>query len=318
MKRTARLYWLAVATYALLLAWWLVFFSIQGDRIGAAMRAEGVPLTSEQDLVLMNETLRGQRMLLLEGGFLGLVLLGSVLLVLRSARREAQAARQQRHFLSAVTHELRSPIASARLYLESLLGGRAEGEKRERYLTHARQDMDRLAATVDAILKTTSLHADAAPLDNAALDLERLVADARPALDEAVNSAGAALSISGDGPVPMNGDAEAVALIVRNLVSNAAKYGGATPRIEVEASATDGEAVLSVRDFGPGLAAIAGRDPFGAFVRGRDTEAQPGIGLGLHLVAELTTAMGGRVRAADAEGGGALFTCAWPLGEDPA
>ena len=81
----------------------------------------------------------------------------SVALVWRSLHREISLHRQQRNFLSAVTHELKSPLASARLYVESLQLGRVPDEKRPRYLTNALEDMDRLRHKVDDLLQSARL-----------------------------------------------------------------------------------------------------------------------------------------------------------------
>ena len=140
--------------------------------------------------ILMGSGLAG-RMLLFEGAFLGAMLLGSVLLVVRSMQRDMENARKQQNFLSAVTHELKSPIASARLYLESLQLGRAEGEKRDRYLTHAREDLNRLSDMVEDLLQTARLSTTGPDLAPDRVELGEVVAAVLSSLEQEHAAAGA-------------------------------------------------------------------------------------------------------------------------------
>ncbi|HVS18890.1 MAG TPA: HAMP domain-containing sensor histidine kinase, partial [Planctomycetota bacterium] len=249
------------------------------------------------------------------GAFLGLMLAASVALVVRSLHREVALHRQQRNFLSAVTHELKSPIASARLYVESLLLGRAEGEKRERYLRHALEDLDRLRGLVEDLLSSAQyattgpiVHPERVDLANYAEgELARLVAE------ESRERAQLALSTSG--PVPVEVDGKALETMLRNLISNAVKYGGDEPRLEVEVTREDRHAVLRVRDHGRGLAGADAERIFEPFVRGGDenVRTQSGAGLGLYIVRELARAHRGDVRAADADAGGFQVEIRLPL-----
>src|SRR5688572_12142371 len=119
----------------------MYFFAHQGEFLLRRIERQGAALDERQAAALREATGASMRMFLFEGTFLGLLLVASLFLVLRSLQRELAVHRQQSNFLSAVTHELRSPIASARLFIDSLLAGRAEGEKRERYLRNARKDL---------------------------------------------------------------------------------------------------------------------------------------------------------------------------------
>ncbi len=97
----------------------------------------------------------------------------------------------------------------------------------------------------------------------------------------------------------MRADAEALETILGNLISNALKYGGTPPALRVRVRAGEGHGILEVQDAGAGIDEAEATRIFDPFVRGQGEliKQRPGIGLGLHLVAELTASMGGQVSA---------------------
>jgi signal transduction histidine kinase len=302
------LYGLVVGVFALMLSWWLVFFVRQGTVLVNRAERAGANLTPEQATAVREAAHESLRMFLFEGGFLLLAFAAGVWLVLRSMRRELLLARAQQDFLSAVTHELRTPLSSARLALQSLLLGRVGPEKRERYLENAGADLERLSELVERALESARVSRGPARLTLERLDLaeftERTARALVPPDDPALR-----LEFQSGGPVPVEADATALETILRNLVANARKYAGSPGRLQVRVSSAGREASLAVRDFGPGL---SGADPerlFEPFVRGEGelVKSRPGVGLGLYLVSELARALGGRVSARNASDAGGGF-----------
>lgn len=303
--RTLHVYGAVVLVIAVLFGWWMIYFAKQSDYLAERMAGEGVVLDETEAAALQHAVAKTVRVLLFEGAFLGVLLLGSVALVVRALQREVQAARQQHNFLSAVTHELKSPIASARLYLESIELGRAEGARRERYVRHAREDLERLSAMVEELLQSARLATAAPELSPAPIELgERARALLAELAAEQV-TAGAQVALEVQGPVQALVDPEALRTIVRNLVSNAVKYGGEPAQVELRVERRPPLARLVVRDRGPGLGALDARRIFQPFVRGGDenVRTRQGVGLGLYLVDELVRASGGRVTAREAHPG---------------
>jgi signal transduction histidine kinase len=316
-RRTLLAYWAVVFVIAVLFGWWMVYFYRQSDFLAARMAAEGVALDEAEVEALRRAVASTTRMLLFEGAFLGLLLLGSMALVVRALQREIAGARQQSNFLSAVTHELKSPIASARLYLESIELGRVDGHKRERYLRHAREDLDRLHRMVEQLLESARLSKAAPELHPKELDLGEQVNKTLAALEVERTTQGAVIRVHCPEPVSVRADADAVSTIVRNLISNAVKYGGQPALIEVDVRRDEQAARLCVRDHGPGLGEVDGRSIFEPFVRGGDenVRTQQGVGLGLFLVGELVRASGGQVRAREA-GPGLAVEVTLPVGAE--
>jgi signal transduction histidine kinase len=308
-----------VAAYAIVLGWWLYFFAHQSEVLVERVQRGGVTLTAEQIQALRDASDASLNMLLAEGLFLGVLLLASVALVLRSLQKELELHRQERNFLSAVTHELRSPIASARLYVESLLFGRAEGEKRERYLKNARADLDRLAGIVDDILESARMSNAGPVIRKERLDLAAFAAQAVGELARTEPLSGASIEIDAPRPVAVEADAGAVKTILRNLLSNAAKYGGSPAHIVVSVAHAQDAALLTVRDFGPGLNGTGPKDIFDPFVRGGDelVRTRQGVGLGLYMVAELARAHSGSARAlTHLDGGGFAVEISLPAARE--
>jgi signal transduction histidine kinase len=304
-----------VALYVLVFGWWIFFFAHQSEFLLRRLGRSGTVLDEHQTAALRHATDESMRMFLFEGSFLGLLLLASLYLVVRSLQRELALHRQQSNFLSAVTHELRSPLASARLYIDSLLAGRAE-DKRERYLRNARSDLDRLSGIVDQVLESARAANSGVAVAPERVELQSFVPQALEQLGREAPLAGLKIEAHAPEPLTVQADPSALHTILRNLLSNAAKYAGATARVEVSTSRHHDHGRLLVRDFGPGLQGADARRIFEPFVRGGDelVRTQQGVGLGLFMVAELARAQGGRARAlTELDGGGFGVEIALPL-----
>lgn len=303
--KTRRMLWLygaVVALLGLMLAWWAVFFVQQGTLLVQRANEAGAALSAPQAAAVHDAAQRSLRMFLFEGAFLLAALAGGVVLVLRALRREVKLAHSQREFLSAVTHELRTPLASAQLAIQSLALGRVAPEKRARYLANAEADLARLAELVERVLETARVATARARLRLERLDLAEFTSrHAR----ELVAPHELALELETRTNVPVEADAAALETILRNLVANAAKYATGSPRLAITVARAGGEASLVVRDFGPGVEGDPAR-LFEPFERGSGplVASRPGVGLGLYLVAELARALGGRVSARNAASGG--------------
>ena len=315
-RRLLWLYAMVLVLYAALANWWVYFFFNQADWIVAHVRSAGGELAPAQVDVLRQVTARTARMFLMESGFLLLLLVGSSWLVLRALRRERLLVRQQRNFLSAITHELRSPVASARLYVESLQLGRVPTEKQSQYLQHAGEDLQRLSATIDELLEGRRLLERGLAVHAAPLDLAEYVRRGVERLAAPHASSGARFTVKAPAPVAALADPVAVDRILDNRLSNGVKYGGSPAQVEVDVRARGRWAELSVRDHGPGLRGVDRARIFEPFVRGGDesVRSRPGVGLGLFIVRELARLHGGEVSVEDGlEGGGTRFTVRLPM-----
>jgi two-component system, OmpR family, phosphate regulon sensor histidine kinase PhoR len=265
--------------------------------------------------------LRGYRhrilMMVSEGAFFAILLLVLVALLWRTLRREAELERQHRNFLSAITHELKSPLASMRLALETVLSGRADEASGRRFLNNALQDAERLQDLVQKVLETTRYGHGAHTLRQREASLSQLVARAADAVRVRVESAGGEITSEIEPLVCAVIDEEALTIAVSNLLENAVKYGGRQPRVRVRLAAEHGRAVLEVSDTGDGIPAEEVPFVFDMFYRAGDelSRTSQGTGLGLYLVRQIVHAHRGTVRIASTGPEGTTFRIELPGAE---
>jgi signal transduction histidine kinase len=244
-----------------------------------------------------------------------LSLSSGMVLLLRSVARDVEQAERTENFVAAVTHELRTPLASIKLHGEMLLDGWASDPDRQReYYRRIVRETERLSTLVERVLEQARLSAGAArPYPG---DLSRLVAALQVQLADAGESGGAdlAFELADDLPHVLL-TPEAVTSILVNLVENARKYApvdltqpGAEP-IRVVTRALDGQVALEVLDRGPGIPESERSRIFQAFYRmgNEATRTSRGTGLGLHLVELQAGSIGAQVEVGGRPGGGAAF-----------
>jgi signal transduction histidine kinase len=256
------------------------------------------------------ERLSGVHWVLLTLGslFFALLIAGLALLCAWLVREMRHSQRQQA-FLDAVTHEMKTPLASLRLYLDTL-GRRDPGpERRGEFLGRMRGDVDRLERTVDEVLAAArAARARRARLEPIPLT-ELLERCAREVRDHYHLGADALrLEVEGD-PVAL-GEAQELALVFRNLLDNAVKYSGSSVDVRVRAGVDESGVRVEIEDRGVGIPREELRRIFQPFYRaGLDVQRRvKGLGLGLFIVRYLVRRQGGRVEArSEGPGTGARF-----------
>jgi signal transduction histidine kinase len=233
--------------------------------------------------------------------------------------REIKRNEQHDSFINAVTHELKTPIASIRLYLETLQRREVSEAQRRNFYNLMLLDTDRLLGTVEQVLKAGEAGYKRRSRIRTELDFASLVRDcielARTRhrlpptslkFEEMTNGFGA----------NVQGDVEDLRTAVSNLLDNAIKYSGDRVDISVQVSASsDNRVTLSVQDHGMGIAEPELKHIFKRFYRApsRSRSQVKGTGLGLFIVRAIARAHGGEVSAvSDGVGHGATFTLELP------
>ena len=240
-----------------------------------------------------------------------LAILGGGALLLREARRQALDAAQKTSFVSNVSHELKTPLTTIRMYAEMLGEGRvADPEKRQAYLDTIVGESHRLTRLVNNVLDFSRLEQHRRSYSPERLVLAEwlgaLVEAHRPRCVEA--GVGLELRLP-EGGVGIRADRDAAEQIVLNLLDNALKYAAGGGVVEIEAD----RASLRVLDRGPGVPPALRERIFEKFFRvDRSlTSAVPGTGLGLSIARRLARDMGGDLTCGPRSGGGACFE--WTL-----
>ena len=225
-------------------------------------------------------------------------------------------------FASAVTHEMRTPLTTFRMYTEMLVKGMVPDEaKRQRYLTTLSVEAQRLGHLVENVLAYARLERSRGDRHLEDQTLQELIDRAKKRLDDRARQAGMNLIIEAEPPVletRVRVVATAVEQILFNLVDNACKYAAseADPNIHLEVAHSKNSAVLRVRDGGPGISKADARRLFRPFSKSarEAADSAPGVGLGLALSRRLARDMGGDLYFAQGATKGACFVLALPIG----
>ncbi|MDR1020800.1 MAG: HAMP domain-containing histidine kinase [Synergistaceae bacterium] len=235
------------------------------------------------------------------------------ILVARAVTAETRAAAQKTAFVANVTHELKTPLTSIRLFSELLLSGKQTDENRRRdYLRGISAEAGRLSALVEDVL-TFSARGRNYPMSP--LDLSDMAREVLSIIEPRLAASGFTVSLSADGPVPVRGNREALAQVLTNMLSNAEKYSGDVKEITVTAGRCGETAVLSVLDRGIGVKPGISAKIFQEFFRGDDSLSamRSGVGLGLSIARGIAERHGGSVTYSPRDGGGSVFSLSLPL-----
>jgi len=249
------------------------------------------------------------------------VLLAGGWLMYRLGMGQIELVRQQQDFVSSVSHELKTPLTSIRMYAEMLSAGFAAEHRKQTYYRLIHEESERLSRLIANVLQLARIGRDALVLEIQPIAVETLMQTVRERVAAQVERAGFVLEIVCDTPGWVQVDPDAFVQIFINLVDNALKFAADTPerciRIACE-SRGEQRICLSVRDFGPGIPRSQRNRVFRLFYRGEEAKqrAISGTGIGLALVRRLTLAMDGRVELIGREPG-AEFRIELPRTQPP-
>lgn len=238
-------------------------------------------------------------------------------LIAADLRRQLTLARQKTDFVSNVSHELKTPLTSIRMFAELLAEDRvAEPTKQKQFLGIIGAESARLTRLINNVLDFARLERGEKTWQFSALDLRDVVREAVEACRPQLEAVGITLSCEHPTePVPVSGDRDALAQVVVNLLSNVEKYAANGHEAAVRLVQERDGFALEVLDRGPGVPAGCEGKIFEQFFRAHDSLASgiQGSGLGLTLARQIARAHGGDVTYSRREGGGSVFTLRLPL-----
>jgi signal transduction histidine kinase len=242
------------------------------------------------------------------------VLLGVIFYLVLSVKA-INLNRRQSNFIDSVTHEFKSPIASLKLYLQTLKLRAVSETEREQFYKHMLADVERLDGLVSHLLDAGYVDAPKKERRKEWLDVSFVIRDCVKTVCARYQAPESSVELE-----LVRADIYATAvdanIIFRNLIDNAVKYAGVPPKVVVQSFVQGEDIVTLISDNGPGIPKAEKRKIFGRFQRlGHELERKkPGTGLGLYIVRTLVKQLGGRVQLLDREEGtGTVFELRLPI-----
>ena len=242
---------------------------------------------------------------------LAIVLVGGFAALYRIGLSQINLARQQQDFVSAVSHELKSPLTSIRMYGEMLKEGWADEEKRQSYYEFIHDESERLSRLISNVLQLSRITRNEPQFDLKSTNVGKLMSHTQSKIVNQVERAGFELRFNRDQAAEqasIDMDEDCFVQIIINLVDNAIKFSKNAEEKVVEISSKlggDQRVVFAVRDYGPGIPKEQMKKIFQLFYRSESelTRETVGTGIGLAIVHQLTLAMNGSVDIVNAEPG---------------
>jgi len=232
-------------------------------------------------------------------------------LMYRSGAKQIELTHQQQDFVSAVSHELKTPLTSIRMYGEMLREGWADEEKKKTYYDFIFDESERLSRLINNVLQLARLSRNKIQTDIRNIRVSELFDMIRSRISSPIERAGFDLQIDCDeqtGRQTLAIDTDHFMQVMINLVDNALKF---SPKADIKVisvgcrQSRQGNLQISVRDHGPGIPAAQMKKIFGLFYRAENelTRETIGTGIGLALVNQLVREMGGRIDVINTEPG---------------
>lgn len=242
-------------------------------------------------------------MILGEGAVFLLILNLGIWQIRRSIVKELRLQERQKNFLLSVTHELKTPLASNKLYLQTILKRDLNREQSVELVKKAIGENARLEQIIDNILNASRLESKMLEIKREEIDMEQLFHYVAERLSAIYPDLKYTLHITDN--QPLLADRFLMETVFFNLLENAAKYGG----IENEIVLYRNSDSIGVRDRGPGIESAQSTEIFKKFYRvgNEDTRAQKGSGLGLFIVDQIVRLHGYQIACLPHDGGGADF-----------
>jgi tetratricopeptide (TPR) repeat protein/anti-sigma regulatory factor (Ser/Thr protein kinase) len=252
-------------------------------------------------------------------GAIALLVLGGSYLIGRAVARELAVARQQSDFVSAVSHEFRTPLTALRQLSELLVQDRVpDNGVRHQYYHVLQSESARLHRLVEGLLKFGRMEAGAAKYQFTAIDATAFLKSLVEEFGREADRQGSRVELSMEQEVPpARADREALSCVVWNLLDNAVKYSPECRTVWVDLARENGHVAIRVRDKGVGIPREEHERIFQKFVRGETAKslAVPGTGIGLAVAQQIIRRHGGEIRLNSEPGAGSTFTVLLPVAE---
>ncbi len=292
MKRNTAIFFYVLGGYVLLqFAWWAYHL---------------IQLTKNNDLAT-NDVSRKTFMILGEGMVFFIIILLGLWQIRKSIKRELKFSERQRNFLLSVTHELKTPLASNKLFLQTIQKRDLDDEKRNELLEKAISENVRLENMIDNILNATRLEHKTLYINREKFNLDDLLNKIIERFQRIYSVSNLKKNIEAD--LAIVADSAMLETVIVNLIENALKYAGENSEILVSANKAQDKVIFSIADNGPGVQKSIQKDVFDKFMRSgnEETRTKKGTGLGLYISREFVHLNRGAITYHDNQPKGAIF-----------
>jgi two-component system, OmpR family, phosphate regulon sensor histidine kinase PhoR len=256
-----------------------------------------------------------QRLLMIfgEGSVFIIILSLGIVQTRKTFKKEAELVRQHRNFLMSVTHELKSPLASMKLQIETLIKRKLNEEQSSTILHHALKETERLDMLVEKVLMANKFEDSNLPIQLETIHLSELI-------HRTINIASKSYlaehlySVSCPEDLRVQTDPLALTSILNNLLENASKYSEPGTMIELSIQVNDDSWSLAVSDSGIGIPQDEVQHIFTRFYRigNEETRQSKGTGLGLYIVKQIAQALQGKIFYKPNQPKGSVFSITFP------
>ncbi len=246
-----------------------------------------------------------------------LILLVGFYLMYRLAARQIELARQQQDFVSAVSHELKTPLTSIRMYGEMLKQGWAAEDKKPEYYNYIFAESERLSRLINNVLQLARMSRNEQQANLRSITVHELMSLLESKVSSQITHAGFQLKLECTAAGELSIDVDWFTQIILNLVDNALKFSAGTDNKTIDIHCQrlhDNVIQFSIRDYGPGIEKQQMKSIFKLFYRSENeaTRDTIGTGIGLALVQQMTHAMSGSIDVIN-QRPGAEFRLTFPL-----
>lgn len=316
LQRTTIIYWTLLLYIVAALVWWWISLEKQNQRLTQEQyrllevkaATLGTLELANQAARINNQAIRNSAKHLSEGITFLIVILIGALFVYRAVRRQLLLQQQQQHFMMAVTHELKTPIAVTRLNLETLQRYQLAPEKQQKLIRISLDETARLNFLTNNILVSSQLDSKGFQAEKEELDLSALLKDCISDLKKRFPDRLVASAIKED--IDIKGDPLLLQILINNLLENAVKYSPVESPLSVSLQRTNNSILLDVADQGPGIPDKEKKKIFERFYRvgNESTRTTKGTGLGLYLCERIAQDHHAHIEVKDNTPKGTVFT----------
>lgn len=309
-------YWFLLTYIIAALIWWFISLQKQSDVIASLelqlLKAQTTEINSvsyqEKVNAIRSEQKRAHTKYISEGATFLLLTLVGAFFVFRSVRRQIQLQHQEKNFMMAITHELKTPIAISKLNLETLQKHKLDESRQQKIISMTLQETERLNTLTNNILVSAQLEGGGYKRSEEELDLSALVTSCFEEFRLRFHDR--TLRLQADAEIAIDGDSLLLQILLNNLLENAVKYSPKESIINVRLSRSNGTAKLQVMDEGIGIPNEEKGKIFQKFYRigSEDTRKTTGTGLGLYLCRIIAAEHNADLKVSDNSPTGSIFT----------